>query len=67
MKDLGDPDKHNEEIGENIAKYVQFTTNEIAYDDAKEILLILLKNQRFLNHGNLEMETGKRKIIEMVS
>ncbi len=67
LKDLGDSGQYSEKIGDNVAKYVQSTTQNLAYDDAKEILLILLKNQRFLNHGNSEMQTGKRKIVEIIS
>lgn len=67
LKDLGDPGQHTEEIGKNIEKYVVSTTQKLAYDDAKEILLVLLKNQRFPNNGTPDIQTGKRKIIEIIS
>jgi hypothetical protein len=61
--DLWDKNNHTEEISKNINKYVINATSSIAYDDAKEILLTLLKNQRFLRSE----VWARKKIIEIIS
>lgn len=67
LEDLGQKEFENEEIWENIEKFVVNATKNLAYDETKEILLGLLQNQRLSPNGNTVIKTARKEIVEIIA